>query len=101
MVLLKGAGCFCLLHPSPVREAQLWPPWELPKCQMVHWLAMLPLLWLQPPMPLLLQLLLGAYPGSAQGLTHTQEPALKWRGECPQRRGRGRLALGCQSRKFE
>ncbi|XP_051023036.1 secretory phospholipase A2 receptor [Acomys russatus] len=44
---------------------------------MVQWLAMLPLLWLQPP-PLLL-LLLGAHSGSAQDLTHTQEPALAWR----------------------
>ncbi|XP_076784926.1 secretory phospholipase A2 receptor isoform X2 [Arvicanthis niloticus] len=39
---------------------------------MVQWLAMLQLLWLQ-------LLLLGVHQGSAQDLTHTQEPALEWR----------------------
>lgn len=54
---------------------------------MAQWLAMLQLLWLQ-------QLLLGVHQGSAQDLTHTQEPALEWRGECPQGRGGGRLTPG-------
>lgn len=59
-------------------------------CLMVQWLAMLQLLWMQ-------LLLLGVHQGSAQDLTHTQEPALEWRGECPQRRGGDRLAPGIHS----
>lgn len=59
---------------------------------MVQWLAMLQLLWLQ-------LLLLGVHQGSAQDLTHTQERALEWRGECPQRRGGGRLAPGIRGGK--
>lgn len=56
-------------------------------CLMVQWLAMLQLL------------LLGVHQGSAQDLTHTQEPALKWRGECSQRRDGGRLAPGIRGGK--
>lgn len=63
---------------------------------MVQWLAMLQLLWLQ---QLLLLLRLGIHQGSAQDLTHIQEPALEWRGECPQRRSRGRLAPGIRGWK--
>lgn len=62
---------------------------------MVKWLAMLLLLllWMQQ------LLLLGAHPGSAQDLTLTPEPALEWLGECPQRRGWGKLALGSQGQE--